>query len=167
MTAETILTPCGNLTHKLWRMSKKEATLEMSEVEISHLQHLIQVDQETYNKDYLGSNGSNQPERVIFQEALGSLTISPLVCTEAVDLSASTDDQSLKPGERTPACLGEVPSFVLAKVICEGGPAVPPPKTRTYSHIGFRSKVCLDKRFCTMSPATTRPLDVPSSRPSE
>lgn len=164
MTVETILSLSGNLTHKLWRMSKKEATLEMSEVEISHLRHLIQVDQETYTKDYLGSNGSNQPERVTFQEALGSLTISPLMCTEAVDLSASTDDQ---PGERTPACLGEVPSFVLAKVICEGGPAVLPPKSRTYSHIGFRSKVCLDKRFCTMSPATTRQLDVPSSRPSK
>lgn len=144
-------------------MSKAEGTLEMSRVEISHLEHLIQVDKETFAEDCLGPNASIQPARVVLQDALGSITISPPVSTtQAVDLSASQ-----MPGERTPACYGEVPAFVLAKVICEDSPPVPPAKSRAYSHTGFRSKVCLDKRFCSMSPETRRQQDVPSSHLSK
>lgn len=139
----------------------------MSEVEISHLQHLIQRDKETYTEECLGPSVRNQPVRVMFQDALGSVTISPPVCTQAVDLTASTEEQSQMSGDRTPACYGEVPAIVLAKVKCQDSPTVAPAKSRTYAHVGFRSKVCLDKRFCTMSPETRRQRDVPSSRLSK
>lgn len=167
MTAETSSSLSGHWTHKLGRMLKAEVTLEMSEIEISLFQHLIQIDKETYAEDCLGPNASNQPARVMCQDAFGAITISPLVSTQVVDLSASTDVQSLMQVERTPACYGEVPAFVLAKVIFEDSPTVPPAKSRTYSHIGFRSKVCLDKRFCTMSPESRDQQDVPSSRLSK
>lgn len=147
-------------------MSKTEVTLEMSDAEISHLKRLIQVDTETHAEYCHGPNASHRPAAVMLRDASGSITISTLMSTQAVDLSASTDDQSLMPGEQTPACYGEVPGLVLAKIICEDSPTVPPAKRRTYSHVGFRSaaKVCLDKRFRTMSPETRRQQDVPSSR---
>lgn len=150
-------------------MSKTEVTLEMSEAEISHLKRLIQVDTETLAEYCHGPNASNRPAAVMLKDASGSITISTLMSTQAVDLSASTDEQSLMPGEQTPAYYGEVPGSVLAKVICEDSPTVPPAKRRTYSHIGFRpaAKVCLDKRFRTMPPETRRQQDVPSSRLSK
>lgn len=142
---------------------KKEVTLKMSEVEISHLQQLINVDRQTYAEECFGPNVAYQPVREIVEDTLGSITISPLASSEAVDLSASTDGQSLMLGERTPACYGEVPAVVMAKVVCEDSPTTPYAKSRSYPHIGFRSKVCLDKRFCTMSPQTSGQPDAPSS----
>ncbi|XP_075898189.1 uncharacterized protein LOC142898833 isoform X2 [Nelusetta ayraudi] len=109
-------------------MSKTEVTLEMSDAEISHLKRLIQVDTETHAEYCHGPNASHRPAAVMLRDASGSITISTLMSTQAVDLSASTDDQSLMPGFRSAA------------------------------------KVCLDKRFRTMSPETRRQQDVPSSR---
>lgn len=169
MTAGKILSLSGCLTSKRGQMSKTEVTLEMSEAEILHLQHLIQVDTETYPEDRHGPQASSRPAALMIKDVSGPTTISPLVPTQAVDLSASTDEQSLVPGERTPTCFGDVPALVLAKVACEDSPNVAPAKSRTYSHIGLLSaaRVCLDKRFRTMSPENRRQQDVPSSRPSK
>lgn len=151
------------------QMCVTELTLEMSEAEYSHLQHLIRADTEAHAVDSRGPKTSTHPAAVIFKDATGFIAISPLTSTQAVDLSASADEQCSMAGERTPACYGEVPAFVLAKVRGEDGPTEPRAKSRTSSHTGLRSaaRVCLEKRFNAMSPDTQRQQDVQSSHSSK
>lgn len=149
------------------QMCGTELTLEMSEAEYSHLQHLIRADTEARAADSRGPKANAHPAAVMFKDASGFIAISPLTSTQADDLSA--DEQCSMAGQRTPACYGEVPAFVLAKVRGEDVPTEPRAKSRASSHKGLRSaaRVCLEKRFNAMSPDTQRQQDVQSSHSSK
>lgn len=155
-SAGVILSQSGCLTHEQGQMSGTELTLmEMSEVEYSHLQHLIQAHVETQAAPSHGPNASSHPA-----------TMSPFTTTQAIDLSTSTDEQCLvMPEEKTPASYGEVPGFVLAKVSGEDSPTEPLGKSSTSSHKRSRSaaRVCLEKRFNSMSADTPRQQDIQSA----
>lgn len=155
-SAGMILSQSGCLAHEQGHMSGGELTLmEMSEVEYSHLQHLIQAHLEAQAVPSHGLNARSH-----------SATMSPFASSQAIDLSTSTDEHCLvMPGEKTPAPYGEVPGFVLAKVRGEDSPTEPRAESSASSEKQSRSgaRVCLEKRFNTMSPDTARPQDIQSA----
>lgn len=139
------------------------ALMEMSDVEYSHLQHLIQTHVEAQAAP---SGVSNARSTMMDKEASGNTMISSITTFQAIDLSTSTDEQHLEmPGERTPASYGEVPGFVLARVSGEDSPTSPHAKTSTSSHkrSSTAARVCLEKRFNTISADTTRQQDIHSA----
>lgn len=151
-SAGVILSQGGGLTHE---QGIELTLMEMSEVEYSHLQHLIQAQVETQAAPSHGPNASSHPTM-----------ISPFTTTQAIDLSTSTDEQCLvMPGEKTPANYGEVPGFVLAKFSGEDSPTEPRGKSSTSSDKRSRSaaRVCLEKRFNSMSADTPRQQDIQSA----
>ncbi|XP_035511945.1 transcription factor-like 5 protein [Morone saxatilis] len=136
--------------------------MEMSEVEYTHLQHLIQAQMEAAPPD--GPDARSHPATVMVKD--GSTMISPFATTQAIDLSTSTDEHCLvMPGEKTPASYGEVPGFVLARVRGEDSPT----ESRTNSSVSSQkrsrsaARVCLEKRFSTMPTDTPRQQDIQSA----
>uniref|UniRef100_A0A8C3A3V9 BHLH domain-containing protein n=1 Tax=Cyclopterus lumpus TaxID=8103 RepID=A0A8C3A3V9_CYCLU len=127
--------------------------MEMSEVEYTHLQHLIQVHMEAHAAPPDVPDGRSHPD-------------SPVMPTQAIDLSTSTDEHYLvMPGEKTPASHGEVPGFVLARVRGQDSPTELRADCSTSSQMRSRSsaRVCLEKRFNSLSADTPRPQDIQSA----
>lgn len=155
-SAGMILSQGGCLAHEQGHMSGGELTLmEMSEVEYSHLQHLIQAHLEAQTVPSHGLNARSHPA-----------TMSPFTSSQAIDLSTSTDEHCLvMPGEKTPAPYGEVPGFVLAKVRGQDSTTEPHAESSASSQRQSRSgaRVCLEKRFNTMSADAPRPQDIQSA----
>uniref|UniRef100_UPI0037E70AEA transcription factor-like 5 protein n=1 Tax=Semicossyphus pulcher TaxID=241346 RepID=UPI0037E70AEA len=158
---------CGCLTHDQGQMLGPGLSLmEMSEVEYSHFQHLIQSEMEIQAVPPGEPEARSSPATVILQDANGSTVTSPFTTTQAIDLSTSTDEHSLiMPGEKTPASYGEIPGFVLARVRGVDGPSEPRPNTSKCSQKRSRSaaRVCLETRFNTMSADTPRQQDIQSA----
>ena len=147
-------------------MGTELGLMEMSEVEYTHLQHLFQAHMEAQAAPPDGSDARSHAAAVIVKDATGSTVMSPVTTTQAIDLSTSTDEHSLvMPGEKTPASYGEVPGFVLARVRGEDSPTGPHAKSITPSQQRARSaaRVCLEKRFNTMSADTPRQPDIQSA----
>ncbi|XP_035499917.1 transcription factor-like 5 protein isoform X1 [Scophthalmus maximus] len=126
-------------------MSGAEVSLtEMTPVEYTNLQHLVQV--------HMGAPGGppDGPD-VRGHPAAGSLVTSPWTSSQPIDLSTWTDEHCpVTSGEKTPGSYGDVPGFVLARIIAEESPKNDPSaNSSTPSMRPFRSaaKVCLEKRF--------------------
>lgn len=137
--------------------------MEMSEVEYSHLQHLVQPPVEA---QVVSSGVSDTRSALLDKDALGNTMISSITARQAIDLSASTDEQyEGMPGERTPASYGDVPGFVLARVSREDSLTSPHAKSSASSQGRPRSaaRVCLEKRFNTISADNTRQQDIHSA----
>ncbi|XP_070695375.1 transcription factor-like 5 protein [Pempheris klunzingeri] len=133
--------------------------MEMPEVEYTHLQHLIQAHLEAQAAPPEGPDTRSHPATVMVKDTPASTAISPFRATQAIDLSTSSDDHCLVlPGEKTPASYGEVPGFVLARVrgedspteLCANSSTSPQKRSRT------AARVCLEKRFNTVSADTPR-----------
>uniref|UniRef100_A0A3B4VLW8 BHLH domain-containing protein n=1 Tax=Seriola dumerili TaxID=41447 RepID=A0A3B4VLW8_SERDU len=155
-----ILSQGGCLSHDQGQMLGTELSLmEMTEVEYTHLQHLIQAQVEAQAGSPDGPDARGHPATVTVKDATGSTVISPFTTTQAIDLSTSTDEHCLvMPGEKTPASYAEVPGFVMARIRGENSPSEPPASSRTSSLKRSRSaaRVCLEKRFNTVSADTPR-----------
>lgn len=137
--------------------------MEMTEFEYMHLQHLIQVHMEAQAGPPDGPDDRSHPATGMVKDTTGSTVISPITTTKAIDLSTSTDQHCLvTPGEKTPASYGDVPGFVLAKIRGEDSPTS---NSSTSSQKQSRSaaRVCLEKRFNTMSADVPRPQDLQSA----
>ncbi|XP_070767303.1 transcription factor-like 5 protein [Enoplosus armatus] len=162
-----ILSQGGCLTHDQGQMLGTELGLmEMSEGEYTHLQHLIQAHMEAQAAPPDGPDARSHPATVMGKDGTGSTVISPLTTTQAIDLSTSTDEHCLvMPGEKTPASYGEVPGFVLARVRDGVSPTESRANSSTSSQKRSRSaaRVCLEKRFNTMSADTPRQQDIQSA----
>lgn len=140
--------------------------MEMTEVEYTHLQHLIQEHMEAQSGPPDGPDARAHPSTVIANDASGSTAVSPFATSQAIDLSTSTDDHTLvMPGEQTPASYGEVPGFVLARIRSEDSPVELPANSSTTSQKRSRSaaRVCLEKRFNTVSADSPRQRDIQSA----
>ncbi|KAK5604334.1 hypothetical protein CRENBAI_019493 [Crenichthys baileyi] len=149
---------CGTQGQGLTVGSEFDLT-EMSDVECSHFQQLIQTQMEPGVSDT--PNASPPPAAVVVQDASCSTWISPRTSSQAIDLTTSTsnDYHSLvMPGEKTPVFYGEVPSFVLARIGGEESPIKAAIKEGASSK--NRARVCLEKRFNSMCPETTSLLTV-------
>ncbi|XP_074499900.1 uncharacterized protein LOC141772617 [Sebastes fasciatus] len=160
-----ILSQGGCLTHDHGQMLGPELGLmEMSEVEYTHLQHLIQAHMEAHiaPPDVPDARSAT----LTAKDGTGSVVISPFTTTQAIDLSTSTEEHCLvMPGEKTPASYGEVPGFVLARVRGADSPTEPRANSSTSSQNRSRSaaRVCLEKRFNTLSADTPRQQDIQSA----
>ncbi|XP_059189957.1 transcription factor-like 5 protein [Centropristis striata] len=124
--------------------------MEMSEVEYTHLQHFIQAHMEA---NVTPPDARSHPAMGMVKDPTGSTVMSPLMVSQAIDLSVSTDEHcQVMQGEKTPASFGEVPGFVLARIRGEDSPIEPCTNTSTSSQNRSRSaaRVCLEKRFNTM-----------------
>ncbi|KAM6981606.1 uncharacterized protein LKV04_012355 [Tautogolabrus adspersus] len=148
----------GCLTHDQGQMLGPElGVVEMSEVDYSHLQHLIQSQMETQAASQDGTDVKTPPDPDIDEDTTGSNVISPYTTTQAIDLSTSTDEHSLlMPGEKTPASFGEVPGFVLARMRGEDSTTEPRTNSSISSQKRSAARVCLETRFNTMSADTPR-----------
>ncbi|XP_029135362.2 transcription factor-like 5 protein [Labrus bergylta] len=146
------------LTHDQGQMLGPElGVVEMSEVDYSHLQHLIQSQMETQAAPRDGSDARAPPDADVDEDTTGSPVISPYTTTQAMDLSTSTDEPSLlMPGEKTPASFGEVPGFVLARMRGEGNTTEPRTNSSISSQKRSAARVCLETRFNTVSADTPR-----------
>ncbi|XP_076598266.1 transcription factor-like 5 protein [Chaetodon auriga] len=166
-SAGVMLSQGGCRTHDQGHMIRTElGLLEMSELEYTQLQHLIQTHMEAQAAPPDGPDARSHPTTVMVQEATGSTVISPFATTQAIDLSTSADEQCVvRPGETTPASYGEVPGFVLARVRGEGSPNEPLTNSSTSSQKRSRSaaRVCLEKRFNTVSADVPRQQDIHST----
>ncbi|XP_073327055.1 uncharacterized protein [Pagrus major] len=165
---EVILSQGGCLTHNREQTLGNElGVMEMSEVEYAHLQHLFQAHMEAQAAPPDGPDSSSPPATVMVKDGTGSTVISPFTTsTQAIDLSTSTDEHCLVlPVEKTPASYGEVPGFVLARVRGEDSSTEPHAKSRASSQNRSRSaaRVCLEKRFNTMSAESLRQHDIQSA----
>ncbi|XP_018556711.1 transcription factor-like 5 protein isoform X1 [Lates calcarifer] len=162
-----ILNKGGYLVHDQGQMLGTELGLmEMTEVEYTHLQHLIQEHMEAQSGPPDGPDARAHPSTVIANDASGSTAVSPFATSQAIDLSTSTDDHTLvMPGEQTPASYGEVPGFVLARIRSEDSPVELPANSSTTSQKRSRSaaRVCLEKRFNTVSADSPRQRDIQSA----
>ncbi|XP_075955904.1 uncharacterized protein LOC142958356 [Anarhichas minor] len=137
--------------------------VEMSEVEYTHLQHLIQAQMEVHVAPPELPAARSHPATVMVKDAT---VTSPIVTTQAIDLSTSMDEHhQVMPGEKTPASHGEVPGFVLARVRGEDSPTELRANSSTYSQTRSRSaaRVCLEKRFNALSANTTKQQDIQSA----
>ncbi|XP_068996683.1 transcription factor-like 5 protein [Embiotoca jacksoni] len=163
-----ILSQSGCSTHDQGQMLGTEfGLMEMTEVEYSHLQHFFQAHMETQAGPPDGPDARSHPATVMLKDTTGSTGISPFTSTQAIDLSTSSDDHCLvMPGEKTPVSYGEVPGFVLARIRGEES-AIDPPAGGVRSHSQKRSRsaarVCLEKRFNTMSADITTQPDFQSA----
>ncbi|KAL3064548.1 hypothetical protein OYC64_000745 [Pagothenia borchgrevinki] len=162
-----ILSQGGCLTHDHGPMMGPElGMMELSEVEYTNFQHLIQAHVEAHITPLdLPYAKSHPSATVMVKDTTGSTAQSPLATTQAIDLSTSTDDHSLMPGEKTPASYGEVPGFVLARVRGEDSQSEPYSNSSSSSQKKSVSaaRVCLEKRFNTMSADTPRHQDIKSA----
>ncbi|XP_071332870.1 transcription factor-like 5 protein isoform X2 [Trachinotus anak] len=162
-----ILSQGGCLSHDQGQMLGTELGLmEMTEVEYTHLQHLIQAHVEAQTGPQDGTDVRGHPATVMVKDGSGSTVISPFTTSQAIDLSTSTDEHCVvMPGEKTPASYGEVPGFVLARIRGENNPSEPPAGSRTSTLKQSRSaaRVCLEKRFNTVSADTPRQKDIHSA----
>ncbi|XP_072224084.1 uncharacterized protein [Leuresthes tenuis] len=134
--------------------------MEMTDVECSHLQHLIQAHMEVQSGPPDGPDARPHPPAVTVKDITG------LTSTQAIDLSTSGDDYCLVvSGEKTPVAYGDVPGFVLARIRDEESSTEPAAKIRTSSQKQSRSaaRVCLEKRFDSLCADTTRPQDIHSA----
>ncbi|XP_041859562.1 transcription factor-like 5 protein isoform X2 [Melanotaenia boesemani] len=139
--------------------------MEMTDNECSHLQHLIQAHMEVHAGPLEEPDARPHPATVMVKETTGSTVIYPLMSTQAIDLSTSSDDYSLvMSGEKTPVTYGDVPSFVLARIRDEESLTEPPAKKVKSSQYRSRvaARVCLEKRFDSMCAETT-PQDIHSA----
>lgn len=147
-------------------LSTELSLAEMTEIEYTHLQHVAQTHMEAQAADPDGSDARFH----ISEDASGSIVVSLSPTTHAIDLSTSTEEQSLMcglPGEKTPTTFGEVPASVLARAQSEVGvtQAEPPAississSSRPYS----AARVCLEKRFNCMPGDIPRPQDAQSA----
>ncbi|XP_068585804.1 transcription factor-like 5 protein [Cebidichthys violaceus] len=135
---------------------------EMSEVECTHLQHLIQAQMEVHVAPPEFPAARSHPAPTVTVKD-GKVT-SPSLTTQAIDLSTSTDEHNqAMPGEKTPASHGEVPGFVLARVRGEDSPTELRANSSTYSRSRSAARVCLEKRFNTLSADTPRQQDIQSA----
>ncbi|KAM9351005.1 transcription factor-like 5 protein [Symphorus nematophorus] len=144
-------------------MGTELGLIEMSEVEYTHLQHLFQAHMEAPGAPPDGPDAGSYAPTVVVIDATGPTVMSPVTSTQAIDLSTSTDEHSLvMPGEKTPGSYGEVPGFVLARVRGEDSPTEPHTSSITSSQQRAISaaRVCLEKRFNTMSADTQRQPDI-------
>lgn len=157
-----ILSQSGCLTYDQGQMMGTELGLmEMTEVEYTHLQHLIQSHVEAHTAPPDVSDVRSAAVMV-----KDTTVISPLASTQAIDLSTSTEEHCLvMTGENTPASYGEVPGFVLARVRGENSLTESPANSSTSSQKRSRSaaRVCLEKRFNTMSADSPRQQDIQSA----
>ncbi|KAG7228157.1 hypothetical protein INR49_013440, partial [Caranx melampygus] len=135
--------------------------MEIPEAEYTHTQHFIQAHGEAHAGPTDGPHARAPPATMIVEEVAGSTAMSPFMTTQAIDLSTSTEEHCvLMPGEKTPASsYGEVPGSVLARMTGENSPREPPACSRTSPLRRSRSsaRVCLEKRFNTMSADTETP----------
>ncbi|KAA8590839.1 transcription factor-like 5 protein isoform X1 [Etheostoma spectabile] len=157
-----ILSQSGCLTHDHGQMLVPELGLmEMSEFEYTHLQHLIQAHMDAH---VAPPDARSHPATVMVKDDTGSTMVSPFMTAQAIDLSTSTDDHCLvMPGEKTPVSYGEVPGFVLAKIRSENSPTEPHTNDSTSSQKRSAARVCLEKRFNSMSADTPRQQDIQSA----
>ncbi|XP_030279114.1 transcription factor-like 5 protein isoform X2 [Sparus aurata] len=163
-----ILSQGGCLTHNRDQTLGNELGLmEMSEFEYTHLQHLFQAHVEAHAAPPDGPDPSSPPATVMVKDANGSTVISPFTTTtQAIDLSTSTEEHCLVlPAEKTPASYGEVPGFVLARVRDEDSLTELHTKSSISSQNRSRSaaRVCLEKRFNTVSTESPRQQDIQSA----
>ncbi|RVE70776.1 hypothetical protein OJAV_G00067840 [Oryzias javanicus] len=166
-SVELILTQSGFVTQDQGEILTSDLDLiEMTEAESSDLQNFIRGRTETQAGPAEGPDTRPHPTVVTGKDAANSTAVSPLTSTQAIDLSVSSDDHCLLTSvEKTPVSYGEVPGFVLARVDMEDSPATPLGKLRRSSQKQFSSsaRVCLEKRFNSMCPDTTRQ---PNSHPT-
>lgn len=126
-------------------MSASKIPVLEIEMDYSHFQHLIQTSSAGFAPDV-----TPHPVTVTLTDAAGSPAVFPL--SEVIDLSTSASEQCLAvSGEKTPGTYGEVPGFLLDVARgCSSGPCA---KNGVYSHnrSGSAARVCLEKRFKSMS----------------
>ncbi|XP_067448833.1 transcription factor-like 5 protein isoform X1 [Thunnus thynnus] len=162
-SAGVILSQGGCLTYDQGQMMGTELGLMgMTEVEYTHLQHLIQAQMEAQAPPD-SPDVRSYPAAVMAKDATA---ISPVPTTQAIDLSTSTEEHCLvMPGEKTPTSYGEVPGFVLARIRGENSLTDSPTNSSTSSQKRSRSaaRVCLEKRFNSMSADTPRQQDIQSA----
>lgn len=162
-----ILGQGGSLTHDQWQLLGTELSLmEMSEIEHSHFQHLIQTQMEAQGVPAHGADARSPLAAVMVKDATEPTVMSPITTAEAIDLSTSTDENCLvMPVEKTPAAYGEVPGFVLARVRGEDSPTEPRANRSTSSQKRCRSaaRVCLETRFNTVAADSPRQQDIQSA----
>ncbi|XP_019951964.2 uncharacterized protein [Paralichthys olivaceus] len=147
--------------------------MEITEGEHSHLQRLIQTNMEAQTGPDAGlmnrcwPDVRDHPAAVISTDVTGPTGTSPFTTTQAIDLSVATEDHCLvMSGEKTPTSNVEVPGFVLARLRGVKSPTKVPVNSRVSSQVkGHRSsaRVCLEKRFTTMSADFQRQRDVQSA----
>ncbi|XP_071750736.1 transcription factor-like 5 protein [Centroberyx gerrardi] len=150
-----IVSQSGCMTHDPGQILGTELNLmEMTEVEYTHLQHIIQTHMEAQAADPDGSDVRCHPTTATTKDAAVSIVISPSPTTQAIDLSTSTEEQSLMsslPGEKTPTTCGEVPVSVLARVRREVNVTQAEPPANSSTSLLTRphpsARVCLEKRF--------------------
>lgn len=140
--------------------ASKIPSIEM-EMDYSHLQHLIQTSSAGFAADV-----APHPVTVTLTDAAGSPAVFSL--SEVIDLSTSAGEQCpVALGEKTPGTYGEVPAFLLD--IGRGCPSGPCGKTSVYSHnrSGSIPRVCLEKRFKTMSADASNHQDIMYGTPGK
>uniref|UniRef100_A0A667ZI55 BHLH domain-containing protein n=1 Tax=Myripristis murdjan TaxID=586833 RepID=A0A667ZI55_9TELE len=147
-------------------LSTELSLAEMTEIEYTHLQHVVQTHMEAQAADPDGSDARFH----ISEDASGSIVVSLSPTTQAIDLSTSTEEQSLMsglPGEKTPTTFGEVPASVLARAQSEVGVTQAEPPANSSNSSSSRpystARVCLEKRFNCMPGDIPRPQDAQSA----
>ncbi|KAF3697102.1 Transcription factor-like 5 protein Cha transcription factor HPV-16 E2-binding protein 1 [Channa argus] len=158
------LSQSEGLTHdQMHTMGNELGVMEMTEVEYTHLQQLIQAHMEAQFGSPEGADVRPHPATAMAKDATGSTGISPFTSTQAIDLTTSTDEHCLvMPGEKTPASYGEVPGHVLAKIRGEDSPNSNR-GTSSQKRSKSAARVCLEKRFSSMAAESTRPQDIQST----
>lgn len=159
-SAGMIVSQGGCFTHEHGQVLGSELGLmEMTEVDCSHLQHLVEAQSEFPDvRCHLST--------VMVKEQATSTVISPFRSAQAIDLSTSNEDHCIvMSGEKTPVSYGEVPGFVLARIRAEESPAEPftSDKKSVQNCTKPAARVCLEKRFSAMCAETTRQQDIQSA----
>ncbi|CAN9515369.1 unnamed protein product [Ophioblennius macclurei] len=123
------------------------STVEIMEEDYPNLQQVIQTHPEPHA---LGSHD-------------GSL-FSPLASAQAIDLSiTSEEDHCQVVCGKTPVSHGVVPNSVLARVLSEEKPSTSPGSPSKSRKSISSAKVCLEKRFNTLSVDNTKQIEIPSA----
>ncbi|KAL6119209.1 tcfl5 [Pungitius sinensis] len=138
--------------------------MEMSEVEYTHLQQLFHAHMEPHA--VAPSEAPAARRHAAAATAKDEAPALPIVTTQAIDLSTSTDEHyQVMPGEKTPGSPGEVPGSVLARVRGEDTPTEMRSSSSASTQARSRSaaRVCLEKRFNALSADTPRPQEVHSA----
>lgn len=150
--------------HQMSVLGTELGVMEITEVECMHLQHLIQTDMEAQAGPPDEPDLRSHPTIGTVKDTTGSTVFFPLPTTQAIDLSTSTDEPCLvMSGERTPASYGDVPGFVLAKIRGEDSPTSSSSTSSQKRSSRSAARVCLEKRFNTMSADVPRPQDLQST----
>ncbi|XP_029975580.1 uncharacterized protein LOC115408794 [Salarias fasciatus] len=122
-------------------MSLPLPLVEITEADCSHLQQIIQENQGPHD----------------------TVVVSPITPAQAIDLSASSEahDCQVMPAE-TPLSHGVVPNSVLARIGDEESSPTSPRRTSKPRKSVSSAKVCLEKRFNTLSVDNTTQQDIHS-----